>query len=234
MKTLDTCLSPKLTHLYDVRDKTVVIVDILRATSCMVTGIANGVRRITPFADLEECRMMGRVGYVIAGERNGEKVDGFDIGNSPYNYLEEEMFGEKIAVTTTNGTQAIHNCREAKEVLIGAFLNLSALAEYLKRQERSLLIVCAGWKGRVNLEDSLFAGALAEKLADQYDQSCDATLMVKSMYADAKGDLVDFLRQSSHAERLKKLNIEKDIEFCLRVDEYKVIPVLSGTDLVKL
>ncbi|MEQ8573117.1 MAG: 2-phosphosulfolactate phosphatase, partial [Fulvivirga sp.] len=104
MKTVDVCLSPDLIHLYDVSDKVVVVVDILRATSCMTAGLANGVKSITPFENLEQCQAMKHQGYLIAGERNGQKVDGFDLGNSPFDYMDEKVKGKKVAVTTTNGT----------------------------------------------------------------------------------------------------------------------------------
>ena len=134
MKTIDICLSPDLMHLYDVRSRVVVVVDILRATSCMVTALEHGIRSIRPLADLEECRAMRSQGYLTAGERNGEKVEGFDFGNSPFEYMDEKLVGERIAFTTTNGTQAIAKSHRAKEIIIGAFLNLSAVTEYLKRE----------------------------------------------------------------------------------------------------
>ena len=101
-------------HLYDVRDKTVVIIDILRATSCMTTAFAHGINSITPFAKLEDCIAMKAKGYFTAGERDGKKVDGFDLGNSPFEYMEEKLRGKKIAFTTTNGTQAIAKAIEAQ------------------------------------------------------------------------------------------------------------------------
>src|ERR1044071_8838835 len=104
MRSIEVCVSPEMMHLHDVSDKTVVVVDILRATSCMVTAFAHGVDCIMPFAELEECRLMSQQGYITSGERNGEKVEGFDKGNSPFEY-QEEIRGKKIAFTTTNGTQ---------------------------------------------------------------------------------------------------------------------------------
>src|ERR1044071_526976 len=126
MKTIEVCVSPEMMHLYDVSDKTVVVVDILRATSCMVTAFAYGVECIVPFADLEDCRAMSKQGYITSGERNGEKVEGFDKGNSPFEYM-EEVRGKKVAFTTTNGTQAISKSMAARDVVIGAFLNLTAI-----------------------------------------------------------------------------------------------------------
>lgn len=228
MKTIDVCLSPELMHLYDVRDKTVVVVDILRATSCMVTAFAHGVESITPIANLEECLNMKLKGYVISGERDGKKVDGFDKGNSPFEYMDEQVRGLKIAFTTTNGTQAIEKSKEAKEVIIGSFLNLNTVAKYLLLSEHNVLVVCAGWKGKVNLEDTLFAGALVDKLKDYLGPDCDAPLAAQHLYNIAKHDMVSFLNLSSHVKRLNKLNIHDDLKFCVTPDQYQVLPRLKN------
>ena len=227
MKTIDVCVSPELMHLYDASDRTVVIVDILRATSCMVTAFAHGVQSITPFADLDACRAMKSKGYITSGERNGEKVPGFDQGNSPFEYMDSAILGKKIAFTTTNGTQAIEKAKGAKKIVIGSFLNLSSVVKYLLFGENSVLIVCAGWKGKVNLEDTLFAGAVVEKLKHHIEPDCDAPLAAQHLYNIAKDDMVKFLSASSHVKRLNRLNIHKDIEYCLTVDQYQIVPRLE-------
>ncbi len=232
MKTIDVCLSPDLMHLYKVQDKTVVVVDILRATSCMVTAFAHGVESIAPFADLEECRQMKSRGYITSGERDGKKVEGFDKGNSPFEYMNDQVRGLKLAFTTTNGTQAIEKAKGAKEVLIGSFLNLTSVVRNLLLGENNVLIVCAGWKGRVNLEDTLFAGAVVEKLKDYLGPDCDAPLAAQHLYNIAKNDMVKFLDASSHVKRLNRLNIHQDIEFCVTPDQYKVLPRLKNGVLV--
>jgi len=226
MKTIDVCLSPDLMHLYDVRDKTVVIIDILRATSCMTTAFAHGIDSITPFAKLEDCIAMKAKGYFTAGERDGKKVDGFDLGNSPFEYMEEKLKGKKIAFTTTNGTLAIVKAIEAREIIIGSFLNLSAITSHLLESNNKVLLVCAGWKGKVNLEDTLFAGAVVDKVRDHIEPDCDAPLAAQHLYAMAKNDMVSFLADASHVKRLAKLNIYKDIEFCMTPDRYTVVPIL--------
>ena len=227
MKTIDVCVSPELMHLYDVSDRTVVVVDILRATSCMVTAFAHGVQSITPFADLEACRAMKSKGYITSGERNGEKVPGFDRGNSPFEYMGDSIHGKKIAFTTTNGTQAIEKAKGARKIVIGSFLNLSSIVKYLLFGENSILIVCAGWKGKVNLEDTLFAGAVVEKLKNHILPDCDAPLAAQHLYNLAKDDMVTFLNSSSHVKRLNRLNIHKDIKYCLTVDQYQIVPRLE-------
>ncbi len=232
MKTIDVCLSPELMHLYDVKDRTVVVVDILRATSCMVTAFAHGVHSITPIADLEQCRVMHEKGYITSGERNGEKVPGFDKGNSPFEYMNDEIKGQRLAFTTTNGTLALEKSKGAREVIIGSFLNLSAVVKYLLLGEHSVLVVCAGWKGRVNLEDTLFAGAVVEKLKDYLGPDCDAPLAARHLYTLAKDNLAAFLSESSHVKRLNRLNIYRDFEFCLKHNEYAVLPKLRHGVLV--
>lgn len=214
-------------HLYNVHDRTVVVVDIFRATSCMTTAFAHGIESITPFSQLEDCRAMKANGYFTAGERDGKKVEGFDLGNSPFEYMEDYLKGKKIAFTTTNGTQAIAKAEGAKEIIIGSFLNLSAVAEYLLKGKNNVLVVCAGWKGKVNLEDTLFAGALVELLKEHIEPDCDAPVAAQHLYNQAKYDLVDFLKEASHVKRLAKLNVYKDIEFCLTLDRYDIIPHLK-------
>lgn len=228
MKKIDVCVSPELLHLYSLEDKIVVVTDILRATSCMVTAFANGVKEIKTFANAEQCRSMKEKGYVIAGERNGSMIEGFDLGNSPLHYLSGAFENKNVAMTTTNGTMAIEASRRAREVIIGSFLNLTAVADYLKKKEGDILILCAGWKGKVNLEDTLYAGALVYVLNENVSFGCDAPQLARTLYQSSKDHLGEYLSTSSHVRRLKKLNIQKDIEFCLQHDEYDVVPVLSN------
>ncbi len=228
MKTIEVCLSPELMHVYPATDRTVVIADILRATSCMVTALAHGVAGIKPFASLEECLAMKAHGYLTAGERNGEKVPGFDLGNSPFEYMDEALRGKLIAFTTTNGTQAIAKSAGAKKIIIGSFLNFSAVAEHLRQDQNSVLIVCAGWKGKVNLEDTLFAGALSYLLRTHYNFECDAPLIAEATYLQGRHDLIEAVSHASHTRRLNRLNIFKDISFCLTPDQYPVVPCLHN------
>lgn len=232
MRTIDVCLSPDLMHLYNVQENSVVVVDILRATSCMTTAFASGIECIAPFASLEDCLAMKSKGYYTAGERDGKKVEGFDLGNSPFEYQDPKLKGQKIAFTTTNGTQAIVKSLGAKEILIGSFLNLSAVVDHLRKSPWNILVVCAGWKGKVNLEDTLFAGALVECLKNELQSACDAPMAAQHLYNVAKGDMVTFLSTSSHVKRLAKLNIQKDIKFCLTPDQYRVVPRLENNILI--
>lgn len=226
MRTIDVCLSPDLMHLYPVHDRSVVVVDILRATSCMTTALAFGIESILPVATLDEALSLKSEVTFTAGERDGKKVDGFDLGNSPFEYMQPHLKGKNIAFTTTNGTQAIVKSLGAIEVVIGSFLNIGRVVRHLENTETNILVVCAGWKGKFNLEDTLFAGALVERLQDSLKPACDAPLAAAHLYRSAATNILDFLKNSSHVQRLARLGIEKDIAFCLMPDQYDVLPVL--------
>ncbi len=232
MKIVEVCLTPDLVKTYGVENKVVVVVDILRATSVMTTALAHGIKSITPVATVDECRALKEQGYLAAAERDGKTVEGFDLGNSPFTYMNESFAGKKLAVTTTNGTLAITRSVNPEEVVIGSFLNISVVANYLMNQEHDVMILCAGWKGMVNLEDTIFAGALVELLSKSFDTENDSAIAALALYKMAQGDMLGFLKNSSHAKRLKGLSIIKDIDFCLQRDVYDVLPVLKDGELV--
>ncbi len=232
MKNLSICLTPELIHLSDLKGKVAVVIDVLRATTCMVTGMAEGIPSITPIAQVEECKALQAKGYIAAAERGGKKVDGFDMGNSPFDYMEAAKTGKKVAATTTNGTLAISKAAAADEILIGAFVNLDAIISYLKAQEKDVVMVAAGWQGNFNLEDSLFAGAVAAGLEGEFELEDDAALATKVMYQAVKNDLAGFLAQSAHAKRLAKMDIQKDIDFALTLNTYKVVPMVINGEIV--
>ncbi len=234
MRSLTTCVSPQLLPLHDLTDKTVVVVDVLRATSSMITAFAHHVETITPVPTLAECRMLKSQGYVTAGERGGQKVQGFDLGNSPFDFMDHQLHGAKLAFTTTNGSKAIVLASEAKTVLIGAFLNLMATAEYLIAKNQPVLILCAGWKGKFNIEDTLYAGALAGRLSNHFSFDDDATLAAATLYKSVASNLSEFLGRSSHAQRLMGFENQKDLEFCMEHDKYMINAALQEDHLVRI
>jgi 2-phosphosulfolactate phosphatase len=227
MPKIDVCLTPELLPLFQLDDKIVVVIDILRATSCMVTGFAHGISEIKPVATLEESATYGLMGYITAAERNGLKMPGFDLDNSPFSYMDPVLNGKKICVTTTNGTKAILQSAHARKVIIGSFLNLKTVADYLFIRGLDVVLLCAGWKGQVNAEDTLFAGALVSYLKESFAIGNDSALMARDLYELQKGRMLDFLRESSHFQRLNRLNIYKDIEFCLQSSIYECLPRLE-------
>lgn len=233
-RNLSVCLSPALLPSYALENSIVVVIDIFRATTSICYGIANGAEAIIPVSTVEECLSYRGQGFLLAAERNGLVVEGFDFGNSPFSYVEDKVKGETIVLTTTNGTKALKESLQASEIIIGSFLNLSTVCQWLQKQTRDIILLCAGWKNHVCLEDTLFAGAVVEKF-NGIDVCLDDSAMVSGdLYALVKDDLANYLSKSSHGERLKKLNIEKDIAFCLQIDTITSIPVLIGDKLVKL
>lgn len=234
MPSLDVCFSPELLHLYELKGKIVVVVDVLRATSSMVTAFAHGIEKIIPVSSLDDCRTRRQQGFLTAAEREGRKAEGFDLGNSPFSYMEPQIQGKTLVMTTTNGTHAIRLSMAADQVLAGAFLNLSSVAAFVEAAQKDVLVVCAGWKGNFNLEDTLFAGGLADRLEGSFSFANDAALAALHLYRQARTDMNGFLSASSHVQRLKNLDIIKDIEFCLQEDLYEVVPVLTGECLVAL
>jgi 2-phosphosulfolactate phosphatase len=235
---LDICFSPELLPLYDLRGKVAVIVDILRASSTIVTALGEGITHVFPVASLDECTAYGQQhGCLTAAERDGLPAPGFDLGNSPFGFLDaaRPVRGRALTISTTNGTTALRRSLAAEAVVVGAFLNLEAVAGFARRQQCDVLVVCAGWKGQFCLEDTVFGGALAERLAASgFDvRSSDATLAALHLWEQGKADLPAYLLQSAHVRRLNSLEASKDFEFCLRVDAYaSVLPVWREDRLV--
>ena len=232
MRTIEVCLTPDLIHQHQLKGKVVVVVDIFRATSCIVTGLSNGVKSIRPVGEVEETMALGKQGYIMAGERGGVKVKGFDIGNSPFEYQSDLVKGKKVAISTTNGSQAILKSKDAEQILIGAFLNLEALTAHLLQSKQSVVIHCAGWKGTPNLEDTLFAGALIDECAEELTVTGDSALVAHQLFISTHENLLGMALESGHAKRLKGFGIEDDLEFCMENSKYQVVPKLVGEELV--
>ena len=160
MKTIEVCYTPNNIINYKLSNKIIVVIDILRATSTILTLFSKGATSIIPIETLNECKEYKNKGYVIMGERMGKKVKGFDFGNSPSKILEKKFKYKKIAIATSNGTKTILKTKKSKMTLIGSFLNLKSIVNYLDKQNDDILLLCSGWQGSINLEDTLCAGAI--------------------------------------------------------------------------
>jgi 2-phosphosulfolactate phosphatase len=230
MRQLEVCFSPEIYQAYENGDASVVVIDIFRATSAMVTAFQYGVKAIIPVEHIEQALDYKKQGYLVAAERKGEVVEGFQYGNSPFHYMGPEIRNQTIVITTTNGTRAIEKARKSKEVICGSFLNLSAVVNHLLKSEYDILLLCAGWKGRFNMEDSIYAGALVHflmKSSDDFEVS-DGALAAMEFYRANASDIAGMLAQSSHRKRLAHLHLERDIDYCLHTDTSDVLPVLKG------
>ena len=236
MKKVEVIYTPALLPLYDLKDKTVVVIDILRATSTMCVAFNTGVNKILPIASPEECLMFKDFDFVISAERNAVKVPGFDMGNSPFEYENPLLAGKNIAFTTTNGTKAIKMAKAMfpHRILIGSFLNITALVERIITLDKEVVLLCSGWKDKYNIEDTVFAGAVIHKLLAVYEMADDASLSAHSLFRQYQDNLVDLVRLSSHAKRFTSLNVQTDdVAFCLQQDIYNFVPELEGEFIVK-
>jgi 2-phosphosulfolactate phosphatase len=235
-RNINVCLVSDLFENYPLSENTiVVVVDLLRATTVISTAFNFGVKEIIPVSSLEIARRyLDKQNYIVAAERNAMPIEGFDYGNSPFQYMNNEILDKTLVLTTTNGTKAI-NIASEYEVITSCFINIEAVEELLLNSKKDVLILCSGWKGVFNLEDTIFSGCLANKLicSKKFNVNCDSTLAALNLYNLAKHDYFSFLSNSAHRKRLKSLNIEKDTEFCLNPDfKSNIIPTLINGKLV--
>lgn len=235
---LYTSLSPALLHLYDVSSSIVVIIDVLRATSTIATVLYNGAKNIIPVDSVAECIRLGKqIEGITAGERDGHVAEGLVHGNSPFEYPREFIGGKTLVLTTTNGTKLLHMALErgAKGIITGSFPNLSAVCDYLVAMKMPVILGCAAWKDRVNIEDTLFAGAVISRIKSHFTINCDSSQIAETMYDDAKEDMFEFMKSknASHYHRLSKYGLEKDIRYCLTEDVANVLCMYEGGKLVK-
>lgn len=231
---LETCFSPALYATDDHSDDIVVVIDVLRASSAICTAFANGAEMIIPVKEVETARDYKSKGYLVAAERDGFVLDFADFGNSPFNFTAEKVKGQTIVYSTTNGTGIIEMASSSYMTVIGSFLNITALVNWLCRQERGVLLFCAGWKNRFNLEDSVCAGAMAQKLMETglYSTKCDSTFAAMDLWSLAGNDLNGYIDKAAQRSRLREKGLDDCIEFCLTHDRTDRIPVIRNGVLV--
>jgi len=226
-KNLEVCFSPALFRRFENPESIVVIIDVFRASSAICTAFENGAEAIIPVAEVEEAREHKTKGVLVAAERDGNVLDFADFGNSPFNFTREKVEGRTIAYSTTNGTQLINIASSAHTVVIGAFLNISALCGWLTEQERDVVLFCAGWKDKFNLEDTICAGAIGERLMEsgKFLTICDSLHASIDLWSMAKGDPPAYIEKAAQRSRLRAKGLDDCIEFCLQPDFTKIIPV---------
>ena len=231
--SLEVCLSPALLHLFDVKNSIVVIIDVLRATSTICTALYNGASRVIPVSGVEECINIGReLGAITAGERDGKIAAGLAHGNSPFEYPRAFIENKTLVLTTTNGTKLLHMAKDALQIITGSFPNISAVCDYLIKQNQNVILGCAGWKDRVNMEDTLFAGAVVSRISQHFNVNCDSAVAAETLYHTAKDNIHTFMKQASHYQRLARYGLEKDIHYCLTPDGANVLPLFRNGELV--
>ena len=234
--SLYTSLSPALLHLINLQNSVVVIIDVFRATTTIATALFNGASRVIPVAEVEECKRLGKQisGSITAGERDGKVIEGLQYGNSPSEYPREFIENKTLVLTTTNGTKLLHMAfaKGCDEVITGSFANLSAVCDYLSMQDRNVILGCSGWKDRFNLEDTLFAGAVIDKVKEHFVIHDDSSLMANEMFRRHQDDLYNFIQHTTHWHRLSAYGLQKDLEYCITANVANVLPVYKNGELV--
>ena len=234
-KNIEVILAPGLfTTISTPKPYVVVVVDVFRATTSICAALDYGVKAIIPVKRIRHARFLARLGYIVAAERAGKKVKFAHLDNSATSFFHKIFKGKEIVYSTTNGTKAIKKASGASEIAIGSFLNLSALAEWLHKKNKNVVILCAGWKNRINMEDSLFAGALSSLLIEKYNYStdCDAAKMAIDQWEMAKDDLLGYIDRSAHRNRLRNLIDERLLKYTFTIDSTQVVPVLRRYKIV--
>ncbi|MDZ7691818.1 MAG: 2-phosphosulfolactate phosphatase [Balneolaceae bacterium] len=217
----------------ELRDKVVVVIDVLRASSTIVTALHNGAKGIIPVQDMDAA---GRISqnldspkFLLCGEKGGQKIEGYDLGNSPYGYTPEAVEEKTIIFKTSNGTQALKRSTMADEILVGCFLNMNSVLERLRQVEQEIMLVCAGWRGHLSLEDLLCAGQIVHELTDgnMADNAPDGAKVVFGLFEKFGHDVETTLRNSNHAKRLQEIHESDDIGFCCQLNAMDILPTLK-------
>lgn len=235
MPTLEVCLSPALWSQFDPQHKVAVVIDVLRATSTIATALANGAEAVVPVPSITDCKgYEGRLNHLLAAERDGRTYPGMSFGNSPKEYTPEVVSGNTLVLTTTNGTQALQLTQQAEERYTASFLNLTATTSHLTELGKDTILICAGWKGRVNLEDTLLAGAITQHLMHHFSLADDEAMLALGAYNTYKDSLLETVLISAHAQRLAHIGIVDEIQYCLQTDLYPVVCKMQGNRITRL
>ncbi len=231
---VEVCFTPDEFDLYKQEYTAVVAIDVLRATTAIITAFQHGAHKIIPVSTVEEAEDYKNRGFMAAAERGGKIVEGFEFGNSPFSYMRPEIRGQTIALTTTNGTRAINIAAATHKVYIGAFVNLGAVIKLLTDTPEDVLLLASGWQGKFNLEDSICAGAITDALLKTglYLSDEDSTIAAMFLYQKARQNYFGFLKASSHRRRLRSLNLNEDIKYCLTPNQSDLVPVYHEGALV--
>ncbi|MBP6590944.1 MAG: 2-phosphosulfolactate phosphatase [Chitinophagaceae bacterium] len=234
--SLHTSLSPALLHLYDLSNSVVVIIDVFRATSTIASALYNGARCVIPVDSVPKALEIAKnIGGIAAGERDGKIADGLEHGNSPMEYNREFIENKNLVLTTTNGTRLLQMAldKNADTIISGSFPNLSAVCDFLVKENKNVVLGCAGWKDRFNLEDTLYAGAIIHAIGKKFTIHCDSSLMAETMYVKHKNKLHEFAPKLTHYHRLvERFGLIEDIRFCLTPDVANVLPLYVEGKLV--
>jgi len=232
MNYLETLFIPEEIKNIEFAGKLVVVIDVLRASSTIVTALANGCQGFIPILSpkqaKEEAQQFEKERVLLGGEREGKKIEGFDLGNSPREYKREVVKDKTVIFSTTNGVKTLEMVKDARRIIIGSFLNLQAVCNYCTNYQGDILIICAGKEGKYSLEDTACAGTLVDSLknilSDTHQQS-DANLTALLVYEKFNNNTLAILRKSQHGRYLENIGLGEDLKFCSQVDFFHIVPI---------
>jgi len=232
MNKLETLFTPEEIKNTELAGKLVVIIDVLRASSTIVTALANGCRGFIPILSPDKAKKKAQEfeneRVLLGGEREGIKIEGFDLGNSPREYKKEVAKGKTIIFSTTNGVKTLGMVKGAHRIIIGSFLNLQAVCDYCTNYEGDISIICAGRKGKFSLEDTACAGMMVNSLRDVFSgdhQEIDANLTAQLLYVKFGNNILEILRKSQHGQYLESIGLGEDLKFCSQLDLFHIVPI---------
>lgn len=229
--SIEVIFAPSLYSSRQIRvNYVVVVVDILRAGTTICAALHAGAEKIIPVASIEKLIRLKEKGYLVTGERDGKKIKFADFGNSPIEIISNDVKGKTLVISTTNGTRAIETAHGADMIVIGAFTNLKYLTEWISKQEKNIVILCAGWRETFSLEDSIFAGALTECLCQRNNNYMlqDSAAAAQEFWMLARHDLGSYLKKSSHYQRLVKLGVQNDLDYAVVLNSTPVLPFMEN------
>ena len=223
-----------------LRDKTIIVIDVLRASTSIVTALSNGAKEIIPVTTVESAvkisgNLFGDV-ILLGGERNGKKIEGFHLGNSPTEYNAENVRNKSIIFSTTNGSQAMVKARYAREMAVLGFVNMSMVVDFLVRNPRDCTIICSGRNGMFSMEDAVCAGMLLQRRSD--DDTCaltatDGAQAAMALHKSYGKNILKMIRNTDHGKFLDEIGFGGDLSICAGVDTLPVLPLLDG-NVIKL
>ncbi len=236
---LDVHFSQSQVDEMQLREKNVVVIDVLRSSTTVVTALQNGAREVIPVGSIESAvkisgSLFGDV-TIRGGERNGKIIQGFNLGNSPLEYTEATVRGKSIIFCTTNGSAAMVKSRYARNMAVGAFVNFSKIVEFVKALKADVLLLCAGRPvstGGFSLEDAVCAGLIVQSLSSEKSsryELTDAALAAQSFYKNFGKSIGKMLKNSEHGKYLVEIGFEEDIAVCAQIDSVPILPILNGT-----
>lgn len=240
LKTLDVFFSSQTFQEEELRKKVVVVIDVLRASSTIITALKNGAKGIIPVEDMGEASRISQSvdsdNLLLCGEKDGIKIEGYDLGNSPFEYSAEVVKNKTLIFNTTNGTKAIKKAVGSAELYIGTFLNLSTIVHTLNQEQKDIVLVCAGWRGRMAIEDLLFAGNIIYSLGNGQlvEEARDGAKVAFGLYDKFQNNIAEVIHSSNHGVRLKDINGAEDIDYCAQSDICDILPVLNDGIITNL